>query len=241
MKRDKYKRVAKRGRKSDMVIVDKGMPDIEPKAAPEPEAPKGRQLIVVDVETTGLDVDTAAILEVAAVNLGTGEKLHFFPHVPPEAWGKAEPKALQVNRYFERGCFDAALSPEGTEDMFVRLRDMLNGNVFAGSNPAFDSALIAKAEIRGPVWFYDELNPPEPRRVGRVWHHRLADLAAFAAGKLDLPLDELPGLDAVAEHLQVPLVDRHSAIADACTTALCFDILRNLHAEQHYFGEKRTA
>ncbi|QFG11480.1 DNA polymerase exonuclease subunit [Mycobacterium phage Ekdilam] len=178
-----------------------------------------RQLIVVDCETTGLH-DDAAIVEVAAVNVDTGASLRFVPHVTCEQFGDAQPVAMEINRYFERGLWREMLTSEQTAVAWSELQDMLRGNTFAGSNPTFDSTLIAR-QLAGGIF---------PLPVGKVWHHRLADLAAYAAGKLDVDPTALQGLDDVAERLGVPVVDRHSAMADAAATAFCFDLLRNTKA-----------
>ncbi|WNM68997.1 exonuclease [Mycobacterium Phage TribleTrouble] len=180
-----------------------------------------RQLIVVDVETTGLH-DKAAILEVAAINVDTGESMRFVPFVDCKQLGDAQPEAMEINRYYERGLWREAYNPSQTAAAWHDLQEWLRGNTFAGSNPTFDSALIAQ-QILDPHAFIN-------RHVGKVWHHRLADLAAYAAGKLDVDPTELQGLDDVAERLGVPVVERHSALADACATAQCFDLLRNTAA-----------
>lgn len=193
-----------------------------------------RQLIVVDTETTGLH-DDAAIIEVAAINVNTGETLHFVPHLPPGQLAKAQPEALQINRYYERGLFRETLSAADTLDAFDNLRNMLNGNTFAGSNPTFDAKLIEKQQYR--TIHTDEetanLDYTSPAPIGQVWHHRLADLSAYAAGVLGLDPTEAPGLDRVAELLgvSIPDGDRHTALGDAKTTARCFQLL-------HAWGEQ---
>ncbi|AHB79591.1 DnaE-like DNA polymerase III [Mycobacterium phage Validus] len=177
-----------------------------------------RKLIVVDIETTSLDHDTAAPVEVALLNVDTGESLYFVPHVSLAQLKAADPTAMEVNGYYERALWREALTEQQTAVAWAEVQDWLHGNTFAGSNPAFDSAIVARQLAGG--------SSPQP--VGRVWHHRLADLAAFAAGKLNGQPTELAGLDAVAERLAVAVVDRHSAIGDAFATGLCFDILRNM-------------
>lgn len=160
-----------------------------------------RDIICVDIETTGLHLD-AAVLEVAAVNLTTGDEWHFFPYVDPAKFQHLQPQAMQINRYFERGAWKEMLSPSATELEYLYLRDMvLKGNAFAGANPAFDAARLP---------------------VSPVWHHRLLDLSAYAAGVLGIPPDELPGLESVCRRLGVVNDNAHTAISDVRATAECF-------------------
>lgn len=159
-----------------------------------------RQIVVVDTETTGLHED-AVILEVAAVNVETGEELYFAPHVDCQAFAEASGHAMQINRYFERGVFEDELTLWATQDHYSKLEDMLEGNTFAGSNPTFDSTRLP---------------------IGNVWHHRLLDLSAFAAGVLGVHPGELPGAHAVCELLGVVNEEEHSALGDARAAAECF-------------------
>ncbi|ASR85358.1 DnaQ-like DNA polymerase III subunit [Mycobacterium phage Tierra] len=182
-----------------------------------------KQLIVVDLETTGLDYDTALPVEVGLLNVDTGESLYFVPHITVEQLAAADPKAMEINGYYERGLYREALTEQQTAVAWGEVQDWLRGNTFAGSNPAFDSTIVARQRVTYSM-------PFSPLTVGRVWHHRLADLAAYAAGKLNIDPTELEGLDAVAERLGVPVVNRHSAIGDAAATAFCFDMLRHTAA-----------
>ncbi|AEJ92207.1 DnaQ-like DNA polymerase III subunit [Mycobacterium phage Optimus] len=169
-----------------------------------------RQIIVVDTETGGLGPN-APVLEIAAVNVETGEEFRVVPFVTAAQLSSCEPEALAINRFYERRVFaDMLEDAEGNKNAFDWLRSMLDGNVFAGSNPAFDAPLIAKL-----------LN-------GEPWHHRKLALESYAAGVLGLPLDELPGLNKVCEILGVENEDPHSALGDARATAECFRILRGM-------------
>lgn len=166
-----------------------------------------RQLIVVDFETTGLH-EEAVIVEAAAVNVDTGEELYFVPEfLGTTPWSDIQPVALRINGYFERELWVHELSGNQSREAFTSLRGMLRGNTFAGSNPAFDSKLLAKLGVP-------------------TWHHRLADLAAYAAGKLNLDPTDLPGLDTVGEMLGIDISGRHGALEDARATADAFTMLR---------------
>jgi DNA polymerase III subunit epsilon len=172
-----------------------------------------RRVIVVDVESSGLS-QGAAILEVAAIDMTTGRELYFVPHVHRAALMGADPEALAINRYFERRVPAEMLSECETAAKYQELMDMLGGNTLAGSNPTFDAALIRQQRAGSVV--------SGTFAIGEVWHHRLADLSAFAAGTLGLPLGELPGLAKVCELLDVKNEGEHSALGDARATAECF-------------------
>lgn len=175
-----------------------------------------RQLIVVDTETTGLDTAQHWPLEVAAINVATGEEFYFVPVLPGDALNQADGKAMQINRYFERGVYADRLSLAGTENAWLQLWDMLAGNTLGGSNPAFDAAMLNRG-----VQYHGAPSP---------WHHRLADLAAFAAPAMHLPPNELPGLDKVCQYLEVENEGDHTALGDARATAECFKRLTAMYA-----------
>lgn len=165
-----------------------------------------RELVVVDCETTGLGAD-AVIVEVAAVNVATGTELTFVPHVHRRDLLAADPNALRINRYFERGLFERELPPIGTALKFRELSDMLRGNTFGGSTPDFDARMLA---VRG---------------CGRLWHHRLAALECYAAPVMGRPPWDLPGLDEVCGFLGVENTGVHTALGDARAAAECFRLL----------------
>ena len=176
-----------------------------------------RIMIVVDIESTGLDPAIHVPIEIAAINTATGEELYIAPNVYPENWANADPAALAINRYFERRVFDHIGSTDAEHENAELLAQWLDGNTLAGSNPRFDLGMIA-------VWFTRfNLKPTA--------HHRLADLSAYAAGALSIPLTELPGLSEVCALLGVtPPIESgrlpdHTAMGDARATLDCFDAL----------------
>lgn len=171
-----------------------------------------RQLVVCDIETTGLGPQCAPI-EVAAINVDTGQVLQFVPHVDLSKVS-IEPEAFAINRYFERGVYDVMLNRDETKEQWRVLANLLRDNTFAGSNPTFDSSLVRRA-VGGP-----------PR-----WHHRLADLAAYAAPALGRDPSELPGLTEVLKALNVENRCPHSALGDAEAAAKAFARLREFYAD----------
>jgi DNA polymerase-3 subunit epsilon len=163
-----------------------------------------RHLVIIDLETTGLNVATCQPLEVAAINTVTGEELTFVPFVTKSALSEAEPMALKVNRYYERGVWEEMLPDEDTNRQYYgTLADILKGNTLGGSNPRFDAAVLS-------------------RFTGEVWHHRLADIANYAAPAMGRPPHNLPGLADVCKHFDIVNHEAHSAYYDAQATAACF-------------------
>lgn len=186
-----------------------------------------RQLIVVDVETTGLTPGVHLPIEVAAVNVMTGDVLHFVPKVPKGTFDNASEQALEINRYYERGLYkQRPTSWEATDGDYSNLWEMLAGNTFAGSNPAFDAAMVTAgftaARQNSAREFAAFMREP--------WHHRLADLAAYAGPALMLAPNELVGLAEICERLGVTNEAEHTALGDARATATCFKKLTHLYA-----------
>lgn len=172
-----------------------------------------RELVIVDIESTGLGTAFHWPLEIAAINLTSREELHFVPFIPASALGDANPQAMQVNRYYERGVWkDMLPNLDANQKHYNTLAEMLQGNTLGGANPRFDAAILA-------------------RFVGEPWHHRLADVSAYAAGVLGLPLGDLPGLDKVCDALGVTNAEAHSALGDARATAECFRTLMALNSK----------
>lgn len=179
-----------------------------------------RQIIVVDVETSGLDPKIHVVVEVAWRNLVTDESGLFVPsHNPEVVLLRAEPKALELNGYHER----IAGRPQDTNGTATkRLHEALKGNTLAGSNPAFDAKFLRR-EFN--LWCLRR-GPAEP------WHHRMLDVSAYAAGVLGIDPTELPGLSTVCERLGVKNKAPHAAMGDVAATAECFRRLIAMNVER---------
>jgi DNA polymerase-3 subunit epsilon len=169
-----------------------------------------RQTIVVDVETNGLDPDRHVAVEVAWSNLDTGESGSFIPaHHVPDVLAAADIQALQINRYVDRL---ATAAQDRSGEATRALWNQLHGNTLAGCNPAFDAAFLAKMFRDSRIDFV----------AYQAWHHRLADLSAYAAGALGLAPGALPGLSDVCQMLGVEQIDPHTALGDVAATVACF-------------------
>jgi DNA polymerase III alpha subunit (gram-positive type) len=169
-----------------------------------------RPIVVVDTETTGLDFAKDFAVEVAWWNLMTDERGSFVPiHDVARVLSPENVPALRVNRYIDR----LADEPQDTEFVELnRLHDQLERATLAGSNPAFDAVFLARMFEEGG------------RLRLRPWHHRMLDLAAYAAGALDIP--EIPGLSTVCGELHIDQPD-HSAEGDVTATGRCLLALIN--------------
>jgi hypothetical protein len=161
--------------------------------------------LYLDTETTGLNPGLHEIVEVSWA-LGDAEPKTL---VLPHDLMHAEAKALEINRYYERGLDD--VSTWATPSQEDQLRAALQGAHIAGSNPAFDVAFLKAAGFDG-------------------WHHRLMDVPLWVAGKLDWP--ESLGLAKTAVYFQnrgykIPNPD-HSAGGDVLTTRAVHKVARYL-------------
>lgn len=180
----------------------------------------GRQLVVVDTETTGLDLERHVAVEVAWWNLDTDEVCSFIPPHGVEDLDFADLTALRLNRYRERIEGDL----QDHSGMFSdRLYEVLRNNTFVGSNPAFDAIMLRKVWVR-------LLHPEYSRSPVDPWHYRMLDLSAYAAGVLGVDPRELPGLREVCDRLDVHLSEdeAHGALADVLATGRCIKVLQEL-------------
>lgn len=172
---------------------------------PEPTV---RKMIFTDTETTGLDRDQHQVVELAWAVDDEPTTCVVLPHT----LAHAEPRALEINRYYERKLDDEERWDADAVDEFMR---DAGGNVLVGANIAFDADRLAK-------------------RAGfSTWHYRMLDIESAAMLLLGFP--EPPGLRQIKERLtelgfELPHPD-HSAAADVETTRA---VLRHLQAIATY-------
>lgn len=169
------------------------------------------RFIAVDIETTGLDVLGAWPIEVAAAEIGNGLVRCCAPHIPKVVMADAEPQALQVNRYYERGVWADQLDDQTTREWAAEFCEWFDGAYLVGANPAFDAAVLGR-------WLrYLGFQTP--------WHYRLLDVEAMTMAALSL--DAPPSLSKCAAHWNIEVQEpKHSAMADALTTANVFEAIQ---------------
>lgn len=156
--------------------------------------------VFIDTETTGLNHDFQEVWEIAyAVGDGPIQS-----GVVSHTTTFADPKALEMNRYYAR----SKTAREWTTEQEDAVREALTGNTLVAANPAFDAAFL------------------RARWGATPWKYRLLDVEAYAMGALDL--DEPKGLAYIAEQLGVAAPD-HTAAADVHTLRECFKALRAIY------------
>lgn len=135
-------------------------------------------LAFVDCETLGLNPERHPMWELAVIRRHNNTDTEHLWQIRPSAWAlrEADPKALEINRYQERmlvpddyqvGDMTHACGlphPVKRDELRTTLRELLDGAVLVGSNPAFDAAFLRV--------FLD----------GEPWHYRTVDIATIAAG-----------------------------------------------------------
>ena len=182
-----------------------------------------RRCVAVDLETTGLDTQTAFPVEIAAVEAlpddpgvyGTIQA--FVPFHERAQINEASADALAVNRYFERRLFAKMSTVTATAAEIDKLVTLLDGATLVGANPAYDAAIL---------WQYlrertDLDSPP--------WHFRLYDVETATAAALGL--DAIPGLAKCADlwNIDTDPTQLHTAAGDAFLTADVFTAVYTAH------------
>ncbi len=158
--------------------------------------------VVLDCETTGLDVTQARIVQLSAVRIAGGRVLAdevFDALIDP---GVPIPAATTAVHGIDDAMVAGAPTFREVKPAFDRFR---GDAVLIGQSIGYDLALLLR----------------ETRRLGERWRPpRFLDTKLLAAA-LDPAAGEL-GLDALAERLGVAVHDRHRALGDALVTAEVF-------------------
>lgn len=162
-------------------------------------------LIVIDVETTGLDPARHGIVEIGAVRMADGAEFHRSCHVSPIV--EVDPDALRVNGCTPERCRDRNLPSE-----MQAVRDLIGWvgpgpAILAGMNPRYDLEMLRAVAARG----VDARLPFSHRTLDM---HTLAVRFAIGAGRAVPPSGFKT--DAIYELLGLPPEPRpHLALTGA--------------------------
>lgn len=177
-----------------------------------------RQIVVVDVESTGLDRAMHVPVEVAFWVLDTGVRGVFIPVHTDVDIQNAQLEALRINRYHERGLWQRGRWDWNAAGL-RELHTALTGNTMVGSNPGFDAGML------GPLFRRYRLDPAP-------WHYASPlDVGTYAAGVLGLPIGSRFKLTKLCEALNIPPGD-HSAGNDVTATGRCLLELQRRAAQR---------
>lgn len=170
---------------------------------------RGRQLIVVDVHTTGPSFEAHDAFELAAIDISTGRTWDVALALTSSQLGRADPTFLQMSGYDRRRLADKGRDDEprvGAE--LAALGDALAGNTLGGADPEIHAAFLSKVLHR--------------QGIRSLWHHLPADIAALTASAQGLPATNIPRLEMCCELWDVELAELPSALDRARAVAECF-------------------
>jgi signal-transduction protein with cAMP-binding, CBS, and nucleotidyltransferase domain/DNA polymerase III epsilon subunit-like protein len=179
-------------------------------------------VIVLDVETTGLDVRRDRIVQVGAVAM-LGQRILDEPRLD-QLIDPGVPIPASATRIHGLTDIDVAGAPRFA-DFAQTLRELVSGHVVVGHNIGFDLAVLRHEAARAGVRWHD----PPALDVGQL------------VGALEPALPDL-GLETVASLLGVTIDGRHRALGDALATARAFSNLlpRLREADVRTLGEAQS-
>lgn len=176
-----------------------------------------RDLVFLDVETTGLDPEVHEMFEVGLTKTDVkGEILgSLYYWIVPQHLQTASPQALALNGYYRRkmtepceGRVHGAVRQEVAEEIVI----FTEGVHLVGCNPGFDASFVR-------AFLLAEQHVP-------LWHHRMIDLESLAIGiEPDVSHGVPMGLSELAETFnksEIPEEDRHTAKGDVEATRVLY-------------------
>ena len=189
-----------------------------------------RELVLVDLETTGLDAELHDVIEIGAVrvNQHTLElQSTFQAKVKPLFLKRADPVSLNINGYSEEGWRNAVSFTAAWPSFF----DFARGSVFASYAVQFDWGFM-KRVIRAGWLDYSKSEDMDVRRFGPFDRH-LIDIPSIAWGVLG-PQKSL-SKNKIAEALGIaPEPLPHRGLTGALHGLTVLRALRHRIAESRY-------
>lgn len=179
----------------------------------------GLPVLVLDLETTGLDVARDRIVQVGALVM-QGASIAEAPRLDRRV-APGIPIPAQASAIHGLRDEDVADAP-AFADVVPALQELIAGRVVVGHHVGFDLAVLRH----------------EAARAGIEWSDPPALDVAMLMGALDSSLPDLD-LETVAENLRVEIEGRHDALGDCLSTAHSFARLlpRLRQAEVRTLGE----
>ena len=159
-------------------------------------------VVVLDLETTGLDVRRDRVVQIGAIAM-LGLRILDEPRIE-QLVNPGMPMPALAERIHGLGDADVTGAPDFAS-VYPALHEMLAGRVVVGHNVAFDLAVLRH----------------EAARAGLAWHDPPALDVAMLIGALQPALPDL-GLETIASDLGVRIEHRHSALADSMAAAQVF-------------------
>ena len=174
--------------------------------------PADDTLIILDVETTGLDHKTEAIIEIGAVRLEKGQVVdEFSTLVNPEQ--PIRPSSFKIHNISEEMVADAPTIAE----VLPKFVDFVGELPYAGHSVVFDYSFITEAYKK--------------HRGERFLNQRICTLEMF---KSVFPEEHSHGLSALQARFNEENTDvSHRALDDAKMLAKVYPRLRKLYQQKH--------
>jgi len=170
-------------------------------------------IVVLDAETTGLDIETDRLLSLATVEICHDEiqinsMREWLIYQPNAKWNKA----VEVH-----GILPSETAQGRPESEVLReVLPLFKNHLIVGHHIAFDAAMLNRAAKR-------HLDIELKNRVIDTAQLAMQELSAFR--RTGYPNQRPPSLDEVCVQLGVETMDRHTAYGDAFTTAEVFLVL----------------
>jgi len=184
-----------------------------------------RPLIVLDVESNGLDLTQHVVWEVAWWDLTTGDRATFLPYINDarDFLATADLDALRINRFVDRWTaeyrdrlgYSLEYAAAGLRLLLDRVwpdhKDPETRATMVCANPQFDLAMMSKTMVAHGVtaeWAPKLLDQVAP------WSYRAHNFASYAAGVLGLDVAHPEGVSSIAARLGIHNDAPHTATGD---------------------------